>query len=309
MIVENSVTIYKLLRPYWHLIPAVLVILATVEIANDYARFDRPAFSLATMGLLVTALSVFLAFRVNEAYTRWWEARILWGDLMNASRAFSRKATTLVGLGASAETPPDEILAFRRELVYRQIAFVNALRLSLRRENRWEELKPFIDDEEFALLMKAPNKPTQILQRQGERLADACARGWLSDNSQSQLDRTFSDLHCSQGGCERIKHTPFPQNIAYATRAVAWVMAIVVPVAITDPSNRFELVDMVVVPFLMLSFLLIERLGAELRNPFENEPNDIPMTALCRTIERDLRCSLGETPLPPEIEPKDTVLD
>jgi putative membrane protein len=85
-------------------------------------------------------------------------------------------------------------------------------------------------------------------------------------------------------------------------------MAIIVPIAITDSSNRFDLIDMVIVPVIMLSFLLVERLGAEMRNPFEGEPNDTPMTTLCRVVERDLRQALDEESLPPPLEPRDGVL-
>jgi len=307
MLVENSATAYSLLRQHWRLLPAVLLILIIVEIGNDYVGFDRPALSLATVGLLISALSIFLAFRINEAYARWWEARILWGNFISASRAFARKVTTLIDAGSADEARP-KALKLRRELVYRQIALASALRLSLRDADDWEELRGFIDDEEFASLMQAINRPTQILQRQAERLADARRRGWLTDAGQTQLNMTFKELHDAQSGCERVRDTPFPDNVAYAARAIAWGMAIIVPVAITDQSNRFDLVDMVVIPVLMLSFLLIERLGAELRNPFENGRNDTPMTTLCRALERELRQSLGEEALPPAIEPRDGVL-
>lgn len=143
------------------------------------------------------------------------------------------------------------------------------------------------------------NKPSWLLQRQSTRLAEAHLRGWLSDAEQNQLDGTFSELDAGQGRCERIKNTPFPEGVSHATRIVAWGMAIIVPIAITDSSNRFDLIDMVVVPILMLSFLLVERLGAELRSPFEGEPNDTPMTTLCRVVERDLGQALGEASLPP----------
>ena len=103
MLVENSATAYGLLRQHWKLIPAVLMIVFVVELGNDYIGYDRPALSLATVGLLVSALSIFLAFRINEAYARWWEARILWGNFVSASRAFVRKVTTLIDVDS-----PDE---------------------------------------------------------------------------------------------------------------------------------------------------------------------------------------------------------
>jgi putative membrane protein len=308
VIVENATNAYRLLRARWSLIPVVLAILLLVEVANDYIRLDRAAFSLAAVGLLVTALSIFLVFRVNEAYARWWEARGLWGQLVNSSRSFARQATTLIIAKSNDEAAQREEPALRRELVYRQIAFVNALRLSLRRQDRWDELAPFLGDEERERLTQAVNKPTQILQRQGERIAEARAAGLLSEIGQLQMDRTLSVLHDVQGACERIKTTPFPDKVAYITWLTAWIMAVMIAIAVTDPDNRFDLVDMVVVPLLMLGFVLIERLGAELKNPFENAPNDTPMTALSRTIERDLRQTLGEEELPPPIEPVDGVL-
>lgn len=308
MITRNSTNIYRLLRSRWHLILLVLGVLLLVEVANDYVRIDRPAFSLAAVGLLVTALSIFLVFRVNEAYARWWEARGLWGQLVNSSRSFARQATTLIIAGSNDEAARREEQALRRELVYRQIAFVNALRLSLRQQDQWDELAPFLEDEECERLTQAVNKPTQILQRQGVRIAEGRADGMLSEIGQLQMDRTLSDLHDVQGACERIKNTPFPDKIAYVTWLTAWIMAVMIAVAVTDTENRFDLVDAVVVPLLMLAFVLLERLGAELKNPFENAPNDTPMTALSRTIERDLRQTLGEEELPPPLEPVDGVL-
>jgi putative membrane protein len=279
-----------------------------VELINDYVSLDRPAFSLAAVGLLVTSLSIFLVFRVNESYARWWEARTLWGQLVNSSRGFARQVATLV----TEETPDRKktatTLKLHRDLLYRQIAFANALRLSLRKEDNWDELDQFLDEEDAANTKLAINKPTFLLHRQGEQLAEARGDGLLSALGQNQLDRTLSQLHDTQGSCERIKHTPFPENLTYATRAVAWIMATTIAIAVMDPDNKFDPVDMIVVPVLMLSFVLIERLGSELKNPFENLPNDTPMTALCRTIERELKQLLGENLLPPKIEPENGVL-
>jgi putative membrane protein len=305
LILENSTNAFRLLLSRWRLIFAVVGIVIAVEIANDYMRLDRPTFSLAAVGLIVTALSIFLVFRINESYARWWEARMLWGELVNASRSFARQATTLI---REREDEHSEVLELRRDLVYRQIAFVNALRLSLRGQDDWEELQPLLQEVDRPALAEAINKPTHLLQRHGEQLAEAHDRAFLSEFGQNQLDRTLQILHNVQGSCERIKNTPFPANVAFVTRGVAWVMATVVAVAIIQPENKFDPIDMIVVPILMLGFVLMERLGAELRNPFDNEANDTPMTALCRTIERDLRQVLGERTLPPPIEPEKGVL-
>ena len=307
MLVESPETKYRLLRRYWPLIPGVFAILFVVEVSNDYINFDRPAFSFATIGLLVSALSIFLAFRINESYNRWWEARRLWGTLVSESRSFARKVKTLVGRSAdSAESV--EVESFRRELIYRQLAYLNALRMTMRGPADWEELSDFLAADEMQLLLKASDKPVWLLEKQAERLADAHQRGWVLDMGMNQFDRTITALHLAQGGCERIKNTPVPEHVSFLTRWIAWLMALVIPVAITDPSNRLELVDMVIVPVMMLSFLLVERLGAELRKPFSGGVNDTPMNSLCAIAERNLREILGEESLPPAPQPEDGVL-
>jgi putative membrane protein len=308
MYVESSMNVYRLLRSRWRLIALVLAILAVVEVVNDHIHLDRPAFSLAAVGLLVTALSIFLVFRINEAYSRWWEARILWGQLVNSSRSLARQVSTLIMPPSDAEAAREEVEDLRREVVYRQIAFANALRLSLRGQEQWDELDPFLASEERGELARAVNKPTQILHRQGLRLAEARSAGYLTELGQVQLDRTLSALHDVQGGCERIKNTAFPEKVAFITQFNSWIMAVIIAVALTEPGNEIDPVDFVIIPILMLGFVLIERVGAELRNPFESLPNDTPTTALCRTVERDLRQTLGEAELPPPIEPKNGVL-
>ena len=308
MITHGSTTLLTVLRPSWIRVLVVMAILVRVEIGNDSVRFARPDFSLAAVGLVVTSLSIFLVFRVNEAYARWWEARTLWGQLVNASRGFARQVTTLIVATPGDEVSKHEVEGLRRELVYRQIAFVNALRISLRREDSWEELEPLLADDEFESLAGAVNKPTQLLQRHGVQLAAARAAGTLSDFGQLMIDGSLTALYDAQGGCERIKNTVFPDKVAFVTQVVAWSMAVFVAIAVTDPDNSFDLIDMIVVPFMMLGFVITERLGAELKNPFENAPNDTPMTSVCRTIEIDLRQQLGEKELPPPTEPVNGVL-
>jgi putative membrane protein len=265
MITANTTRTLSLLRNNGTRLLAVVVVVAAVEVANDYVDLERAALSIAAVALLVTALSIFLVFRLNEAYARWWEA-------------------------------------------YRQIAWVNALRLTLRCEKEWEELRPLLPEGELESLTSAASKPTQLFQKQGERLAELGAAGQLSELSHVMIDRTLAGLYEAQGGCERIKNTPFPDRVSAFTHSVAWGLAIFIPLSILDRSNYFDLVDMVVVPVMMMAFLITKQLGAELRDPFEGQANDTPMTALCRSIEIDLRQQLGEREVPPPIQPVDGVL-
>jgi putative membrane protein len=123
-----------------------------------------------------------------------------------------------------------------------------------------------------------------------------------------QLDETLNRLFDIQGGCERIKNTAFPDEVRFISKAMVWLSAVAIPFAFLSADKDIHLIEIIAVVVICLSFMVVEQLGAKLKNPFENLDNDTPMTALCRTIEIDLRQQLGETELPPPIEPSDGVL-
>lgn len=297
MITEHSTTAAWLLRDGWRNLLGVYAVVIVAEIANDYIDMERPALSIAAAGLMVTAISIFLVFRVGEAYARWWEARTLWGGIVNASRRFARQVTTLI-----------KARDVHHELVHRQIAWVIALRLSLRRQDDWHELAPFVAEKEREQLRAVANPANQLLQTQARRLAEVRDADELAGIDMIMLDQSMASLTDMQGGCERIKNTAFPDHVAWISHKFAWGLAALIAIAVLDRSNDFDLVDFLVVPFIMQSFIVTERVGSELRNPFENEQNDTPMTALCRTIEIDLRQQLGETDVPRPLKPVDGVL-
>ena len=291
MITSGATTIRVLVQKNIIPIVCVLLVIGAVEVSEkfwDYIHFDEPGFSITALGLLTTAFSIFLVFRVNEAYSRWWEARILWGGIVNYSRTFARQVTTL--LGSEAQD--------KERLVYRHLAYINALRMSLRREDEWDSLAPYLDTAELTELKASANKATQLVQTQGKALAELRERGHLDEFGHLMLDNTLSELYNLQGGCERIKNTVFPDRVAYFTKLIAWLMAGLIPVCVLEADNVYDLLDFILIPLIMLIFIVTERLGAELKNPFENMANDTPMTALCRTIEIDLRQQLGETDVP-----------
>lgn len=312
MLVDRTTTVFSLIRANLRAIVICVLLVIGIEAANilvdiPLQQRNRGIFSTATLGLLGTAFSIFLVFRLNEAYSRWWEARNLWGGIVNFSRGFARQSTALIGLNADQESARMSA-EWKRELVYRHVAYVNALRMSLRRQEDWSELRPFLEASELEALERTVNKPTQLLQTQGQRLADARRSGLLDPFGHLMLEASLTEMCNLQGGCERIKNTVFPDRVAFFTRLVAWSLAVLIPVCIFENDERIDFIDMLVVPLIMLVFLVTERLGAELKNPFENLPNDTPMTALCRTIEIDLREQLGETQLPDPVRPRNGVL-
>ena len=175
-------------------------------------------------------------------------------------------------------------------------------------EKDWLFLAPFLSDTEIIELKDAINVPTQLLQKQGEVLGALIGKDWGEQQVLLQLDSSLSLLCDIQGGCERIKRTAFPDRFNFHTRIFVWLLALLIPFSLIESEQHFDVVAMVTETLLSFIFVTIERLGAELRDPFENRINDTPMSALCRTIEIDLRQQLGENSIPPPLKPIKGVL-
>jgi len=292
--------------------PIVVVVLSVqgIIVASRYTNvLQTDVFSATAVGLLATVVGIFIVFRFNEAYQRWWEARILWGGLVNESRNFAREVMIFVTPErASAVGSPDDAARIQRELVYRHLAYCNALRLSLRGQESWEELSPFLSQDELRDLEHYVNKPTRLTFSQGKQLEGVFEPTMAQSLLLNRLDATMNRLLDIQGGCERIKNTAFPDEVRFISKAMVWLSAVAIPVAFLSANDEIHALEVVAVVVIALSFMVVEQLGASLKNPFENLDNDTPMTALCRTIEIDLRQQLGETELPAPIEPVDGVL-
>jgi len=266
--------------------------------------------------ILGTALAIFLGFKNNEAYGRWWEARIIWGLAVNYSRAWGRQVLTLV------EGPPEsreEVRAFQRILVRRHIALVHAMRVYLRSTrsfpqerveepiqapNDYDDCRPFLSREEYEAMVEADNPPDKILQFQGLALRDARRRGWIDEYVHVHLDRTLVEFNNIQGRSERIKKTPLPRPYSYFQRLIVHVHGTLLPLAIVAEVGWLMIPLSFSVSFV---FLVLDWTGARTEDPFENRLEDTPLSNISRTIERNLQQQLGEV-LSPPLEPKNGVL-
>jgi len=287
-----------------------LILLAALAIGTELIEPFLPEtelYSVQYVAVLATALSIFLVFRFNEAYDRWWEARKLWGGLVNHSRDFARRAITLY---------PDDEEQGRgiRRLVYRQIAFAHALRIRLRHGDDPEArarlaviLRRLLPDEAPELLERN-NIPTALLTRQSDQLAKRFLETTGGAVTLTRFDENIGALLDIQGACERIKTTVFPDAVTRVTRVLVWGLALMLLVATLGPQGRGGVTTTIGVVIMAMAFISIDSMGHDLKNPFENLPNDTPMTSLSTTIERDLREMLGETDLPEPIQPVKGVL-
>ena len=261
---------------------------------HDYLDVSLTPLPFTLVGL---ALSIFLGFRNNTSYDRYWEGRKLWGRLVNTSRTFARQVLTLVDPGDEAAPSP-----LQRALVRRQVAYVHALRMHLRGQRELGELAAFVPEAEVAAIGAESNPPIALLQTQGERLAAAWRSGLVHAYHLPVLEGTLTQLADIQGGCERIRSTPIPFGYTLLMHRIVGVYCITLPFGI---SAQVGVMTPLVVFMIAYAFLGLDALGDEIEDPFGTDPNDLPLSQLSRMIEINLRERLGETELPEALKPVD----
>lgn len=246
-----------------------------------------------------TAIALFLGFMVNAAYARWWEARTLWGSIVNHSRNLAREATTLLDPLVPGARP--ELVD---EIVRAQIAYVHSLRTSLRQQDAPAEIDAYLAPDVAARVKSASSSPTATLSHIGRLVADARRRGMVDDIARVQVETTLSTLTDAQGGLERIKKTPLPVQYRFLPSFFARAFCVILPFAIYKDLQWWTPIGSGLVGMM---FLLAVQVGRDLADPFVDRVHDVPMTAICRGIEIDLLEMIGEDP-PAAVTPVGQVL-
>jgi putative membrane protein len=281
--------------------PLALLLWLDIVVVVAYVYFDRRWLALPNLPLALGggALGVLLGFRNNISYARWWEARTLWGRIVNHSRCLGRQAVAYSSVG---DQPQDRglIRDTQRRIVYYQLAYVNALRCQLRGQDPWPELAPFLSKEEIDSLRGERNVPAEIQRRMASLIQDSRHRGWLDAIQVGLLDNGLTELANAQGGCERIKNTPMPKHYNYFIRSFIHVYCILLPLGMVASLGLLTPIGSALLGF---GFLTLESIGRDLEHPFDNSVHDVAMTSICRTIEINLKQYLGEADLPAPIEP------
>lgn len=287
--------------------PSLIFFVVIAAIAAFVNTLNHPFQEIAVPDLTITvlgaALGILLGFRTNSAYDRWWEARKLWGRLVNSSRTMARQAITFSGVSEGSEACYANALAC--DLVYSQIAYVHALRCALRRQEPWTDIAPFLPPELVAAMKNKANVPVAILQHMGHSAATASRTGAITQLQLHRIDETLTELSDVQGGCERIKNTPLPRQYDTYPEMIVKAYCLLLPLVLVD---RLKYLTPFITLLIAAAFLALNRIGKNLEDPFENTVYDTPMTALSRTIEINLRQMLGEATVPPALTPVDGVL-
>ena len=304
MIVQRSIRLKWILQIEGWNILFFLVYGSAVCVLDSY--FEHLAFPVSEVSVLGIVVAILLGFRNNEAYNRYWEARTAWSDLMNASRNFASQVIGYIQTPIEQGQELQNASGIHTELIYRQLAFLNALRLQLRQEETWEELKPFLSDTEFKKLNTVANRATLLNHWQSMRLRELYKSGWIEQEAYVYgLMVTIKEFFAAQGRCERIKSTPLPRQYGFFAKAFVWIFVLLLPLGLVQHLGWGALPIYVI---LATIFTITELIGSRTEEPFERKLEDVPMSSICRKIEIDLRQQLGESSIPPPLEPKDGVL-
>ena len=318
----------------------------TVFVTAMFSIFHLDHFSVPFLPISIigTAVAFYLSFKNNQAYDRLWEARKIWGAIVNSSRMWG---ATVKGFVSNQFTTVDytnkEILAVHRRLLYRHIAYLYTLRSQLLIPTSWEhvsqaghvgrlnqarmkrwgvglfnddvtekELTQFLPPQELERLINYKNTATQIIDQQSQDLKELRTQNLIDDFRHMELQNILNDFYTHQGKCERIKKFPLPRQYASTSFYFVGIFIFLLPLGMVSVFHDLGHGAMwLSVPFTVLIgwvYIMMELVGDYSENPFEGLGNDIPMLALCRVIEIDLREMLGEKELPANIEAANGVL-
>lgn len=283
------------------------------------------------IALIGTAAAFLVGFKNTQTYNRLWEARQIWGSIINTSRAWGILAKDTVNADQK------EV----RALIYRHMAWLTALRYQMREKRVWEnmelksnveyarfykvperetpleeELKKYLTEEERSYVLSKKNRATQIISLQSRHLKALKEAGHLSDLDFIELERTLTTLYDHQGKSERIKNFPYPRQFATINQMFVRLFIGMLPFGILQEFAKLtkdigEGFIWVTVPCSLMVgwvFHVMERIGESTENPFEGGANDVPITNISRTIEIDLREMLDETNIPPALTPVNDIL-
>ena len=285
MIISDTPRMGQIVREVWKPLSLLFVWDVIVTVTYYTLPFKAPSLPLTLFG---SALALFLGFRSNSAYQRWWEGRGLWGQMINASRSLARATSAYLSDPAAQDG--------RRAIILRHIAYVHALRHQLRRQPVDAETLGHVPPDEAARAMERANVANGLVETNGLDVEKARRNGWIDSIQQSSIEAILIDISNAQGGMERLKNTPLPNQYRFFPTLFAHLFCIALPIGLVETLGYATPLGSTIAGLMFLAVLAI---GDDLVDPFANSVHDLPLTAMCRTIEIDLLQALGEKAPPP----------
>ncbi|MBL7817570.1 MAG: hypothetical protein JNL70_21370 [Saprospiraceae bacterium] len=286
------------------------------------------------VALLGTATAFIVGFKNTQTYNRTWEARQIWGAILNSSRAWGTMSRDFIN---------DKVLS--KQLIYRHFAWLTALRYAMRDTRVWEstnksynqeykafysvpeketpleeELEKYLSKEELKYILSTKNRAAQLLSLQSKTVKELFDNKEIDNYRFVEMQRAIKDFFDQQGRSERIKNFPYPRQFATINSFFIKLFCLLLPFGMLKEFDKLnESVEglmkgnmvWLVIPFSVLIswvYTSLEQVGESTENPFEGSANDVPISQMSRTIEIDMREMLGETDLPPALQPKNNII-
>ncbi|MGH8174124.1 MAG: bestrophin family protein [Rhodanobacteraceae bacterium] len=299
----------------------VLILLSVIPaILYQYAGFKWLTIPWGVVFMLGTTVALSAGFKTLQTYHRMQDAQQVWASIVSSSRIWGSMCRDLVG---------DPTLA--RELVYRHLAWLAALRHQLRGVMAWEttdkvynveyrkkyhipereeslegELARYVDSDDAARILTARSKALQALDLQSQETLRLLGAGTVTPSAFTDLQKVLRDFQEQQGRTERIKNFPYPRQHAFINSLFVRILCVLLPFGVMGEFARLDgvvegwargnMVWLGVPLSILISWMYssLDQVGESTENPFEGGANDVPITRICHEIEGDLREMLGE---------------
>jgi len=315
---------------------AIAAIPATCYQVLDFKWLAIPWLPIALLG---TAVAFIVGFKNNASYDRWWEARKAWGGIVNTSRSWGIMVKDFITNDhAKTKLDPSSLEKEKQKLIHYHLAWLSALRFQLREPRIWEaiykkhnqeyknkwfkvhehnnevrdELLKHLSEEDADKIMQKTNKAAQILAMQSDNLKDLHAKGLIEDFRHMELQKLLVEFYNQQGVSERIKNSPYPRQYATLNLYFIRIFVFLVPLGmIPEFAKMGEYYVWASIPFSALSawiFTTLEKIGESTESPFEGSANDVPITAISRNIEIDLKEMFDMPNIPQPLKSENNIL-
>lgn len=283
MLVKKNLSLYQVISYTWKVDISMLLFCTLVYLVDQYI-FTKTMLPIAYPSLMGTAIAFFIGFNNNQAYGRWWEARIIWGALVNDSRSWAR---SLVAYSK------DQIKA--EKMIRRHIAFLYALSCSLRKDNTNTNYTTYLTTDELNSLNPNYHRANEILQFQAQDLNTLLQTGAIDEFVFASLNSLLQNFCDGMGKSERINNTIYPITYVYFTQLFIWLFIAL----ITMSTSSLIGISSIILGWLMgFVFNAIHFNGMSLMNPFSHNPAGIPISSITRSIEINLLQTLKSSNIP-----------
>lgn len=290
MILDTRIPLGYIFKNTWKDILIVLSFSTLTYVTSLY--IDFPPIPIGIPSFLGTAISLILAFKLAQSYDRWWEARKIWGAIVNDSRTLILQVKSFSVYDRQSYHP------IARKMALRQIGWTYSLGQSLRKQNPFNNLDKFINEEELQELQKHTNVPLSIMQLHSKDLKQLLDIQSINTYQQVQLDQTLVRLVASMGQAERIKNTVFPTTYRIYLHLFIYLFLGFLSISLVELEGAWQII---VLTLISVPFMLLEKTAKHLQDPFEGSPTDTPVTNIARNIEINLKQLMNEDGLPDEL--------